>query len=145
MSSIVTFFRAPDHTAALATAAVHGSTPWPGGLHYGNFDADEALLSWEHLLTGRDFAAVLADEHPEDVLPRDDEDGPLLLAISPTLHTRLATAEPALLSTTAARWTSELTADGIEFDLRLAAEMLTSLSHLARSGPTTDRLYCLLA
>ncbi|MFC8720090.1 hypothetical protein [Kitasatospora sp. NPDC057198] len=142
MSVIVTFFRAPGHAAA--TAAARGPGSFVEALEYGNFDADEALTGWEALLTGRGFDEVLAEERPEDELPPDGGDGPLLLALSPALQARLATAAPTLLAATAARWVRELADDGVDFDPESATEILTSLARLARSATAAaDRLYCL--
>ncbi|MGR3873002.1 hypothetical protein ACUXZZ_31150 [Streptomyces graminifolii] len=142
MSIIITFFAAPNHEAA-AEVAEGG----PGGvfesLSYGNFDAEEALIEWEGIFTGRSFEELVAADVPEVVADPGDEEGPMLLAVSPALQDALAAADRARLVEVSQLWVQERAADGEVFDQDIATRILSDLARLAHGLRGRDhRLYC---
>ncbi|SNT45643.1 hypothetical protein SAMN05421812_106272 [Asanoa hainanensis] len=97
MSSIITFFVAPD---AVVAAGVVSGGPGPEfqAAEYGNFAVWEAIEEWESILLDRDLAAV----EGADAVSGDDS--PLVLAIPPALTAALAGADDAVLGSAATRW-----------------------------------------
>ena len=142
MSIIITLFVAPNHEAAAAVA--EGG---PGGvfesLSYGNFDAEEALIEWESIFTGRSFDELVAADEPEVVADPGDDKGPMLLAVSPALQDALAAADQARLVEVSQLWVQERAADGEVFDQDIATQILSDLARLAHGLRGRDhRLYC---
>ncbi|MFC9398663.1 hypothetical protein ACFTWS_36800 [Streptomyces sp. NPDC057027] len=60
MSIVIKFFVAPDAEAAAAVAE-GGPDGVFESLTFGNFDAEEALIEWEGIFTGRSFEEALDD------------------------------------------------------------------------------------
>src|SRR5687767_9923034 len=137
MSSIITFFVAPDDEAA--ETVVDGD---PEGtfesVTYGNFDADLALLEWDSLLTGRAFDDLLRASAAGVIT--DEDDGALIVAASVELQEALTSASPADLARVAQLWAAERAVEGEVVDPELAQEILTELARLARTAD--HRLYC---
>ncbi|MFE2417344.1 hypothetical protein [Streptomyces hokutonensis] len=146
MSTIVKFFAASGHEAA--AAVVNGG---PDGvsfesLSYGNFDAEEALLEWESVFTGRSFDVLVAAGQPEVVADPGDGEGPILFAASHALQDALAAADPYRLVEVGRLWVEERAASGDVFDQEIATGILSDLARLARGLRGQDqRLYCWLA
>ncbi|MEU9104315.1 hypothetical protein AB0D54_08085 [Streptomyces xanthophaeus] len=141
MSTLVTFFAAPDEASAALVAGFG-----PGGLHgclsYGNFDAEEAVLEWECLLSGSRFEELVEAGEP-CVIAGEDGDGGLVFALSGRLVEALAQAKAPQLVEASASWAGLRARDGEAVDPELAAEILTGLGALARAaGGQGHRLYC---
>lgn len=145
MSIIIKFFVAPDRDAA--AAVVEGG---PDGvfesLTYGNFDAEEALIEWESIFTGRGFEELVAADEPEVVADPGDGEGPVVLAASRVLQDALAAADEHRLVEASQLWVQERAADGEVFGLERATEVLSGLAELARAiGEQEESLYCWMA
>ncbi|MFE0465223.1 hypothetical protein ACFW1A_38820 [Kitasatospora sp. NPDC058965] len=145
MSIIIKFFVAPSRDAA--AAVVEGG---PDGvfdsLTYGNFDAEEALIEWEGIFTGRSFAELVDADVPEVVADPDDGGGPLVLLVSAALQDALAGADDLRLGEVSQRWVRERAEDREVFDPEISAWILTGLAELASGiGDREDRLYCWIA
>ncbi|MGE7440023.1 MULTISPECIES: hypothetical protein [Kitasatospora] len=145
MSIIIKFFAAPDRDAA--AAVVEGG---PDGvfdsLMYGNFDAEEALIEWESLFTGRSFEELVEADVPDVVADPGDGEGPLVLVVSLALQDALAAADGPRLTEVSWQWVQERAEDGEVFAPETAAWILTGLAELARTiGDREDRLYCWMA
>ncbi|GHI85456.1 hypothetical protein [Streptomyces xanthophaeus] len=141
MSTLVTFFAAPDEASAALVAGFG-----PGGLHeclsYGNFDPEEAVLAWECLLSGSRFEELAEAGEPR-VIAGEDGEGGLVLALSGGLVEALAQASAPRLVEASASWAGLRARDGEPVDPELAAEILTGLGTLARAaGGRGHRLYC---
>ncbi|GLW74688.1 hypothetical protein Kpho02_69850 [Kitasatospora phosalacinea] len=145
MSIVIKFFVAPDRDAA---AAVVGGGP-DGvfeSLTYGNFDAEEALIEWESIFTGRSFEELVAADEPEVIADPGDGEGPLVLAVSRTVKDALAGADELRLGEVGRLWLQERAEDGEVLDQQTAAGILRALAGLARAvGGREDRLYCWMA
>ena len=137
MSSIITFFLAPDDEAA-ATVADSDPAGTFESVTYGNFDADLALLEWDSLLTGRAFDTLLLASAAGVIT--EEEDGALIVAASVELQESLSRASEADLGRVARLWVDERAAEGEDIDPELAREILTELARLSRT--TEHRLYC---
>jgi hypothetical protein len=140
MSSIITFFAAPDDEAA--ATVVDGD---PAGtfesVTYGNFDADLALLEWDSLLTGRAFDDLLLASASGVIT--DEDDGALIVAASVELQEALSGASEADLARVAQLWAAERAAEGEDVDPELAHEILTALAGLAQTASAAEhRVYC---
>ncbi|MEV4535485.1 hypothetical protein AB0J82_16810 [Asanoa sp. NPDC049518] len=129
MSTIITFFVAPDNETA-AGVAEGGPGPDLQVAEYGNFDVWEAIEEWESILLHRDLDEVIADGGADVV---SDDGAPLVLCIPPALTTALAGADDEVLSTAATRWV----ALGADLDEELAREMLGELAALSAAAEQT--------
>ncbi|MEV8547544.1 hypothetical protein [Streptomyces sp. NPDC051572] len=63
MGTIIKFFVAPDHDAAAVVEV--GPDGVFESLTFGNFDAEEALIEWESIVTGQTFEDLVAVEIPK--------------------------------------------------------------------------------
>ncbi|MFB7292410.1 hypothetical protein [Actinacidiphila glaucinigra] len=143
MSTIVEFFVAPGHeTAASVVAGGPGRAFEP--LEYGNFDAEEALIEWEGIVTGRSFGELVDAGVPEAVAEAGDWEGPVVLAVSRALQDALAAADASRLAEIGEAWIRERAADGEVFDHEIVTEILGGLARLARGigGRDGYRVYC---
>jgi hypothetical protein len=139
MSSIITFFVAPDHRAA-ADVAESGLLADFESATYGNFDVLSTLDEWESILTDRSLeelvsggAAVLAG----------NDGAALLLVTSRDLARALADADDRMLTRTAERWTELREEEGETIDRELAHELIKVVAALAVGAVRTGRfLYC---
>ncbi|PYC87579.1 hypothetical protein C7C46_04090 [Streptomyces tateyamensis] len=142
MSTIIEFYVAPDDEAA-ATVVEHGPAGIFESLSCGNFDVEEALMEWEGIFTGRRFEELVAAGEPRVVADPDDGEGPLILVVSGPLQDALAAADPLRLAEVGALWVRERAAEGEEFDLEMATELLGDLARLARAADEhAGCLYC---
>ncbi|GAB2697525.1 hypothetical protein [Kitasatospora kifunensis] len=145
MSIIIKFFIAPDDTSA-ASSVDSGPDGVPGSLTCGNFDASEAVIEWESLLTGQSFEVLVASDEPHAVADLGDEGGPLLFVVSHSLQGALTGASTDRLAEVGELWIQERAAEGEVFDPEMVGELLSDLADLAR---TADRrghsLYCWMA
>jgi hypothetical protein len=145
VSIIIKFFASPNRDAAAAVAET-GPDGVFDPLTYGNFDAEEALIEWESIFTGRSFAELVDADVPEVVADPHDGEGPLLLLVSAVLQDALAAADSLRLSEVSRRWVRVRAEDREVFDPETAAWILTGLAELARgTDGRRDRLYCWLA
>lgn len=145
MSTIIKFFVAPSHEAAAAVVDCGPDRAFES-LSYGNFDADEALIEWESIFTGRSFEGLVAADEPEAVAGSDDGDGPVVFAASKALQDALAAADQSRLGEVSQLWVQERAADAEAFDQEIATRILSDLARLARGvGGRHHRLYCWMA
>ncbi|MET7688461.1 hypothetical protein ABZT06_10850 [Streptomyces sp. NPDC005483] len=145
MSIVIKFFVAPGHDAA---AAVVDGGPDEAfePLSYGNFDAEEAMIEWESIFTGRSFDALVAAGEPEAVADLDDGEGPVVFAASRALQGALAAVDQSRLVEVSQSWVEERASDGEAFDQDIATKILSDLARLARGiVGRDDRLYCWMA
>ncbi|ELS58290.1 hypothetical protein STVIR_0734 [Streptomyces viridochromogenes Tue57] len=145
VSIIVRFFVAPSHAAA--AAVVDGG---PDGAFessaYGNFDAEEALVEWDSLFTGRGLDELVAADEPEFVAGPEGGEGPVVFAASRALQAALAAADRIRLLEVSRRWVRQRAADGESFDPTIATGILSDLVELVRGADGPDhRLYCWMA
>ncbi|MER7485620.1 hypothetical protein ABTY20_06840 [Streptomyces sp. NPDC126497] len=142
MSIIVKFFVAPSHEAAAAVVD-GGPERTFESLEYGNFDAEEALIEWESIFSGRSFEELVAADEPEAVAEPDDGEGPMVFAVPRALQDALAAADRSRLAEVGRLWIQERAADGEAFDQEIATRILSDLAGLARDiGGRDHRLYC---
>jgi hypothetical protein len=145
VSIIVKFFLAPDDTSA-ASAVVSGPDGVLGSLTCGNFDASEAVVEWECLLTGQTFEALVAAGEPQSVTDLGEEGGPLLFVISNALRGALVGASTARLAEVGELWIQERAAEGESLDPEMVEELLSDLAGLARTAEVRGHgLYCWMA
>ncbi|MER6517589.1 hypothetical protein ABT246_12080 [Streptomyces sp. NPDC001553] len=145
MSIIIKFFIAPDDFSA-ARVVDSGPAGVFGSLACGNFDASEAVIEWESLLTGQSFEALVAADEPRTVADPGDGDGPLLFVVSAALQGALAGASPARLAEVGGLWIQERAAEGEVFDPEMVGELLSDLADLARTAHGQGHgLYCWMA
>ncbi|MDI2131983.1 hypothetical protein [Yinghuangia seranimata] len=137
MSTIVEFFMAPDDASALR-AQPHGPRGMFGHVTLGNFDAEEALLTWESRLTGSDYDDLVDAGEPR-VVSDADVDSAVVFALSERLCRELAAGGESRLARLACTWATEENTP----DSGVACEILTELVDFARSAALSgDRLYC---
>lgn len=145
VSIVIKFFVAPSREAAAAVAA-GGPDRTFNSLVYGNFDAEEALIEWESIFTGRSFEELVAADEPEAVADSDGEEGPMVFAASKDLQDALASADQSRLVEVSLLWIQQRAADGGAVDQEIATEILSDLARLARGIDGRDhRLYCWMA
>ncbi|MFE5076477.1 hypothetical protein [Streptomyces halstedii] len=145
MSIIIEFFVAPSHEAAAAVAE-GGPDGAFESLVYGNFDAEEALIEWEGIFTGRSFDELVTADEPEAVAGSDGWESPVVFAVSQVLQDALAAANQSRLVDVSRLWVQERAADGEALDQEIATKILSDLARLARGiGGRDHRLYCWMA
>ncbi|MFG2887115.1 hypothetical protein ACGFYV_33325 [Streptomyces sp. NPDC048297] len=145
MSIIIKFFIAPDDTSA-ASSVDSGPDGVFGSLTCGNFDASEAVIEWESLLTGQSFEALVASDEPHTVADPGEEGGPLLFVVSDALQGALTAASTDRLAEVGKLWIQERAAEGEAFDPEMVGELLSDLADLARTADGRGHgLYCWMA
>lgn len=97
MSAVVEFFVAPGHETAAAVVAGGPGRAFEA-LEYGTFDAEEALIEWEGIVTGRSFGELVDAGVPEAVAEAGDWEGPIVLTVSRALQDALASADASRLA-----------------------------------------------
>jgi hypothetical protein len=141
MSQYIEFFAAPDDRAA---TAVHARGPKSSFTTVSGtfFDADDAVLSWESLMTGRARNDLVASGEPRMVAPWVN-DGSAVFALSDQLIAHLVRAEPTQLREIAKAWLAELQHDGDDLDGDAALSILGGVADLARDATRAGRtMYC---
>ncbi|MGW3659041.1 hypothetical protein ACWD6R_26675 [Streptomyces sp. NPDC005151] len=142
MSISIKFFVAPDDTSA-ASSVDRGPDKVFGSLTCGNFDAAEAVIEWESLLTGQSFEALVASDEPHMVAEPGEEGGPLLFVVSAALQGALGGASVARLAEVGELWIQERATEGEVFDPEMVGELLGDLADLARIAEGRGHgLYC---
>ena len=145
VSSIITFFSAPDDAAA-AGVPRSGTARGLETVELGNFDPVGMLDEWETAFLARD-----AGESAEGGRPmvgggtRDvpTEGGDILIAISPDLAADLAGADEARLTEVRARWIQLRSLEGEDLDPVWAAELVADIAGLAaRASDRGHGVYC---
>jgi hypothetical protein len=145
VSVIIKFFSSPDDASA-ASIVDSGPDSAFGSLNCGNFDASEAVIEWESLLTGQSFEALVASDGPHTVVDLGEEGGPLLFVVSAALQGALAGASAARLGEVGGLWIEERAAGGEAFDPEMVEELLGDLADLARTAEVRSHgLYCWMA
>ncbi|MGW3327472.1 hypothetical protein [Streptomyces virginiae] len=144
MSTIITFFTAPDDTSAAATLP-SGPGRAQESLSFGNFDPEEAVVEWECLLTGGGFTDLVDAGEPRLVAGQDD-DGCVVFALSPRLSAALADAERSRLQDVATSWAARRAEDGEAIDTDTAAAIVGDLADLVSRARRQGRaVYCWVA
>lgn len=144
MSIIVQFFIAPDDASA-ALVLPTGPRSAFESLSCGDFDAEDAVIEWESLLTGNSHEALLAVGEPR-VIAGQANDGCTVFAISDRLITALASTEQSSLDEVAELWVQLQAEDGDVFDTEIVSEILGDLAGLAcRAIEQSHGLYCWVA
>jgi hypothetical protein len=142
VSIIIKFFMATSHEAA-STVVDGGPDGAFESLSYGNVDAEEALIEWESIFTGRSFDELIAADEPEVVADPGDGEGSMLFAASKALQDALAAAGQSRLIEVSQLWVQERAADGEVFEQEIATQLLNDLARLVRGLRGRDhRLYC---
>ncbi|MFF7450074.1 MULTISPECIES: hypothetical protein [unclassified Streptomyces] len=143
MSVVVEFFTAPDDRTA-ARALRTGPEPASASLRAGNFDVEEAVVEWECLLAGGDFADLVAAGEPRAIA--EDDTGCLVFALSPRLCAALAGAEAPRLRDLARSWVARRAEDGEVIAAEIAHGIVTALAALAdASQRRRTGVYCRVA
>ncbi|MFE6840225.1 hypothetical protein ACFVFI_36045 [Streptomyces sp. NPDC057705] len=144
MSIIVKFFVAPDDTSA-GLALKTGPGRAFESLSFGNFDPEEALVEWECLLAGGSFEELVEAGEPR-IVAGQDNDGCVVVAISPRLTTELADAGHSRLRDVAALWAQLRAEDGEVIDTEIAVGMVGDLAALVTSARRQNQsVYCWVA
>jgi hypothetical protein len=143
MSEYIEFFAAPDDAAA---AAVHARGPGPSLTTVSGtgtyIDADDAVITWENLLTCRARPNMATCEEPRMVADYVN-DGSAVFALSDELVAKLTEADSLRLQEIAEAWLAEVLRDGAEIDLDAALGILLGVAELAREAARSgDRVYC---
>ncbi|MFE1877500.1 hypothetical protein ACFW9N_42785 [Streptomyces sp. NPDC059496] len=144
MSTVITFFVAPDDTAA-ALVLQTGPGRACESVSFGNFDPEEAVVEWEGLLAGGGFEELVEAGEPRIVAGQDDG-GRVVFALSPVLSAALADAEPSQLHDIAASWVRLRAADGEVIDTEIADQIVGDLAALVSDARRQGRgVYCWVA
>ncbi|MFF4078203.1 hypothetical protein ACFYZN_02220 [Streptomyces sp. NPDC001777] len=144
MSILVEFFVAPDDASA-ALVLPTGPRRAFESLSFGNFDPEEAVIEWECLLAGGSFEELVEAGEPRVVAGLDD-DGCVVLALSPRLSAALAGAGPSGSRAVAAAWVARRAEDGEFIDVGVAEAILGDLSALAGDARHRGQgVYCWVA
>ncbi|MES5817565.1 hypothetical protein [Streptomyces sp. RG80] len=143
MSVEVDFFAAPDDETA-ARALRTGPEAAHESLSMGNFDVEEAVVEWECLLTGGDFADLVAAGEPRTVA--EDDSGCLVFALSARLCAALAGAGASRLRDLAVAWVALRAEDGEMIDAGIAHGIVGDLAALVGgAGRREQGVYCRVA
>ena len=146
MSTYIEFFAAPDDDAAAAVRNQGPSAKYPfvaaNDLH---FDADDAVLAWRNLMTGRTGLTV-SDWDDLRFVAEFQNDGSAVFTVPDELVVMLIEAAPHRLREVAAAWVPAAAADGSEISEQAAADLISGIAGLARAAAGTEnRLYCWVA
>ncbi|MFZ4153678.1 hypothetical protein [Streptomyces pseudogriseolus] len=141
MSVIVEFFAAPDDASAALALRTGPRTAYES-LSFGNFDAEEAVVEWECLLSGGSFEELVEAGEPRPIAGQDDDER-VVFALSPRLSAALAEAERSQLQHAAAAWSQRRAEDGEVIDTEIAEVILGDLAALVSSARRQGRdVYC---
>ncbi|WP_213454100.1 hypothetical protein [Rhizomonospora bruguierae] len=141
MSEYVEFFGAPNDKKA---KAVHGQGPKRRTRTVSGsfFEADDAIVTWENLLTGRLRKHAATIDDPRMVADMVN-DGSAVFALSDELVARLIQADLPRLRDVAEAWRAELLRNGEDIDADAALGILVGVAGLAREAVQSDGgVYC---
>ncbi|MFG2064737.1 hypothetical protein ACGFIK_25345 [Micromonospora sp. NPDC048871] len=144
MSEHIEFFRAPNDEEA---RAAHARGPKRGVKTVSGsfFDADDAIVTWENLLTGRLREPEARVDDPRMVAEWVN-DGSAVFALSDELVARLVQADLPRLRNVAEAWQAERLRDGEDLDADVALGILVGVAGLAREAVQSDGgVYCWVA
>ncbi|MFU8873020.1 hypothetical protein [Micromonospora sp. SL4-19] len=141
MSEYVEFFGAPDDKKAKAVHA-RGPERRVKTVSGSFFDADDAIVTWENLLTGRLRKHEATVDDPRMVAEMVN-DGSAVFALSDELVARLVQADLPRLRDVAEAWRAELARNGEDIDADVALGILVGVAGLAREAVQSDGgVYC---
>ncbi|MFD0272253.1 hypothetical protein ACFVGY_37685 [Streptomyces sp. NPDC127106] len=144
MSILVKFFVAPDDASAARVLQTGPGRAFES-LSFGNFDPEEAVVEWEHLLVGASFEELIEAGEPRVIAGQDDE-GCVVFAISARLSAALAHADRSRLRAVATSWAQLRMEDGESIDTEIADAVVLDLADLAGSARRqSQRIYCWVA
>jgi hypothetical protein len=141
MSEYIEFFVAPDDPTA---ATVHATGPGRAFTTVSGtfFDADDAVVTWQNLLTGGVRNNMVAGEEPRMVAPWVN-DGSAVFALSDQLVAWLVRAEPPRLREIAEAWSADVKRHGDDIGPDTALGILVGVARLAREAVRSGhRVYC---
>lgn len=147
MSKYIEFFCAPNDAAAAAVRN-RGPAEKYASVDANNlyFDADDAVIAWWNLLTGR--ASLYWSEQDDLHMVADYvNDGSAVFALPDELVSNLIKASPLRLREVAEVWVAAVVADdGPEIDVETTTVLMSRIAELARAAAGTEgRLYCWVA
>lgn len=141
ISERIEFFAAPNDATAAAIRNLGPArifTTVSGAF----FDADDAVVTWENLLTGRVGNHTATSEEPRVVAPWGN-DGTAVFALSDQLVACLARSGPSRLLEIAEAWSAGLRHDGDDIGRDIALGILIGVARLARHAVRSGhRVYC---
>jgi hypothetical protein len=141
VSTIVKFFRASPPEAVEALR--HGPNPSLRTISLGNFDAEEALMSWESELTGTSFDDLLDTDVPEIVASENDS---FVFQLSDPLLRELATISDSRAEELGRWWATEANDGRNAIEPRTAAGIIREVAHLSREPRSAgESIYCWMA
>jgi hypothetical protein len=146
VSQYIEFFAAPSDAAA-AAVRIKGPAQKYVVVNASNiyFDADDAVIAWRNLLTGR-AGLCLSEQDDLRMVADFVNDGSAVFALPDELVTSLIEASPFQLRDVAEAWVPAVVADGTEIDVDTAVVLMSRIADLARAATgTEDRLYCWVA
>lgn len=144
MSTLITFFVAPDDAAAALVLQTGPGRAFEA-VSVGTFDPEEAVVEWEGLLVGSSFEGLVEAGEPRIVAGQDDG-GCVVFALSPGLSAALADAGPSGLRDIAASWVRLRAADGEIIDSEVADQLMGDLAALVSGARRQGRgVYCWVA
>jgi hypothetical protein len=144
VSEFIEFFVAAGDRAA-ARARYRGPRGTRTTVAGSFFDADDAIVGWESMLTGRTVDELWASSGPRLVAPWHN-DASAVFALSDELAARLLQVDAARLRELAVAWSAQVTADGDELSDDTAMTLLMGVRGLAHQAARTgSRVYCRVA
>ncbi|MFI1188213.1 hypothetical protein [Streptomyces californicus] len=144
MSIIVEFFAAPDDASA-RQALLTGPGRAFESLSFGNFDPEEAVVEWEHLLVGSPVEELVEAGEPR-IVAGQDNDGCVVFALSARLSTALAGTARSRSSEVAASWVRLRAEDGEIIGPEIADQIVDGLAALVSGARQRNQnVYCWVA
>jgi hypothetical protein len=146
VSKYIEFFAAPNDAAAAAVRNRGPAETYTAVAANDMYlDADDAVIAWRNLLTGR---AGLYLSKQDDLHWVADflNDGSAVFALPEELVINLIEAAPHRLRDVAEVWVPAVVADGTEIDVETTVVLMSKIAELARAAVGTEaRLYCWVA
>lgn len=141
MSEFIEFFAAPNDEQA---KAVHARGPKPSfrAVTGSFFDADDAIVTWENVLTGRLRKNEATLDEPR-MVAKYVNDGSAVFALSDALVTCLVKAGSPRLREVAEAWRAEVLRNGDDVEADTAVGILLDVAGLARVAlQSGSGVYC---